>query len=285
MRFPASPARIGMLVGTLFLLDLAYRQLSGEGFGVLPVSLAVLNGVFLGLLLAWLVPLLHLRRSHLVGALWLTLFLIEFVSSLVEGYFFTTVFASVGELFAALPVLALFALAQAVLAGFILETQAEGDGVGDAFRRHLATRTFGAWAWRAVAAAVVYFPIYFSFGALVGPFVIEYYNEAGLGLVVPDISVIVPLELGRGLLHVVALLPMMVALRANRWTPFLAMAALLFIPGSILPLLTRTSLPAAIIPFHSLELLADSVVYGFVLSWLLGRGTEEARRSPRPAPT
>ncbi len=272
-----APLRTAILAATLFLIDVAYRQLSGEGITAVSTSLALLNGILLGLLLGWLVPLTGLRRLQLVGLLWLTLFIVEFASGMLEGYFFTTVFASVWQLFSALPIVALFALLQAGATGFILETQAPGEGIIDAFRRHLGARTRGSWAWRVAVASAAYLPIYFFFGALVGPFVIEYYNQAGLGLVIPPFTVIIPLELVRGLLYVVALLPILVALRVDRWTPFIALAALLYIPGSVLPLLTRATVPAAILPFHSLELLADSVVYGFVLSRLLRRGPGATR--------
>jgi hypothetical protein len=44
---------------------------------------------------------------------------------------------------------------------------------------------------------------------------------------------------------------------------------MLYIPGGLIALLGNPLLPAAIIPFHALEILADSIVYGFVLSRIL----------------
>jgi hypothetical protein len=44
------------------------------------------------------------------------------------------------------------------------------------------------------------------------------------------------------------------------------LAAMLYIPGGLIALLGNPRIPAPIIPFHGLEILADSIVYGFVLS-------------------
>lgn len=269
MKLTPSPPRIAGLIAALFLLDLASRGLAGEPLNLVTIGLAVMNGVLLGLVLAWLVPRLSLRRSHLLGLLWFALLIIEYASGMVEGYFYTTVFSSVWQLLAALPVVAGFALAQVGLASYLLLTQPGGPSFREALRKHLAFRSQWSWTWRIAAASALYLPIYYFFGALVGPYVLEYYTQAGIGLVLPPISVIIPLELARGLLYVAALFPILVVLRESRLISFLAMATLLYIPGALLPLLTQTSVPAAIIPFHSLELLADSLVYGLVLVWLL----------------
>ena len=50
-----------------------------------------------------------------------------------------------------------------------------------------------------------------------------------------------------------------------------ALSGMLFIPGALLPLLNNQELPQEIIPYHLVEILADSIVYGFTLSFILGQ--------------
>jgi len=79
----------------------------------------------------------------------------------------------------------------------------------------------------------------------------------------------------------VVLLPVIAALRGGKWTAFLALVLMLFVPGAFIPLIAAgaaSSLPAPIIPFHLLEILADSIVYGFALSRILGK----PGKLPRP---
>jgi len=134
----------------------------------------------------------------------------------------------------------------------------------------LERRGGGAWAGRILAGTLSYFPVYFFFGMLVSPFVMPYYTDSSFGLVIPPFTVIVPLEVLRGLMYVACLFPLVAALYSDRRTTAAAIIGMLFIPGALLPLLADQGLPAPIIPFHLVEILADSVVYGYILAWLLG---------------
>jgi len=139
-----------------------------------------------------------------------------------------------------------------------------------ALSSYLERRGGGAWAGRILAGTLSYFPVYFFFGMLVSPFVMPYYTDSSFGLVIPPFTVIVPLEVLRGLMYVACLFPLVAALYSDRRTTAAAIIGMLFIPGALLPLLADQGLPAPIIPFHLVEILADSVVYGYILAWLLG---------------
>jgi len=121
---------------------------------------------------------------------------------------------------------------------------------------------------RVALGALSYLPVYFFFGMLVIPFVMPYYTDPSMGLVIPPFTTIIPLEVLRGLMYVAVLLPVTACLDADRLTTSVALAGLLFIPGALLPLLADQGLPAQIIPFHLVEILADSVVYGHILARL-----------------
>jgi hypothetical protein len=81
--------------------------------------------------------------------------------------------------------------------------------------------------------------------------------------------VIIPVELFRGFVYTLVLLPLLATVVGGRTTKLIALAAMLYIPGGLIALLGNPGLPAPIIPFHGLEILADSIVYGFVLSRIL----------------
>jgi hypothetical protein len=104
---------------------------------------------------------------------------------------------------------------------------------------------------------------------LVSPIVIPYYRGPSFGLVVPPFTVIIPLEIVRGLMYVACLLPIAAAVGSDRRTMATALTGMLFIPGALMPLLADQGLPTPIIPFHLVEIFADSAVYGYVLARLL----------------
>jgi riboflavin transporter FmnP len=78
-------------------------------------------------------------------------------------------------------------------------------------------------------------------------------------------------ELFRGFVYTLVLLPLLATIVGKRATKFIALAVMLYIPGGLIALLGNPLLPAPIIPFHALEILVDSIVYGFVLSRILSK--------------
>ena len=65
--------------------------------------------------------------------------------------------------------------------------------------------------WRIVLSSV----IYFTFGGIVSPIVLPYYTSLSYGLRMPGFEVLAPLEIFRGFLYVIALLPLLAALRVQ----------------------------------------------------------------------
>jgi len=162
----------------------------------------------------------------------------------------------------------------AAAAAFLLGRGGPTTELRGALAEHLSTRTRRSWVVRIVAAGLVYFPIYFFFGMLVTPFVLPYYDNPAYGLVIPTFGVLVPVEILRGFLFALVLLPLLAALGGGKNTKFAALAAMLYIPGGFVALFGNTLLPPQIIPFHGVEILADSVVYGFALSRIVGARNE-----------
>jgi len=134
---------------------------------------------------------------------------------------------------------------------------------------YLSRRKSSAWILRIATGSLAYFPIYFFFGMLITPFVLPYYNNSSFGLRIPSFAVLIPVELFRGFVYTLTVLPLLATLAGGRTTRFAALASMLYIPGGLIPLLGNATLPAPIIPFHGVEILADSIVYGLLLSRIL----------------
>ncbi len=285
MKSSTVPVRPIVLAGALSVVDFVYRSASGEPMTWYSAGLSVLSGALLGMLLVWLTAQLVASKQALLGVLGFALFVVEFVVNMVEGYFFSTVFPSIGSLLAALPIVAAVALLQAALAVVLLPSKPVGMRLQFALREYVVSRGRAGWIVRWAVAAVAYLPVYLAFGAIVGPIVLPYYTDSQTGLVLPNGQTIVLVELFRGALYVLALFPVLALLRWSRRVAFLAVAGLVYIPGSLLPLVTRTWLPAQVIVLQSLELLGDALVYAFVLTRLLaprnlGAGTSGKQPTP-----
>jgi len=267
--------KVVVLLAVIWALD-AIGDLLVHGVQLTPSNLSYgfVTATAMAVFLAWLVPVVRLKLASVVLVLWVNLFAVEYMINYIEALFFTTMFAGsylsfVAALLRAAVVSAIVATAAAFLLG-------AGGGVADlrsSLRQHISTRTGRSWVVRFLVAGLAYFPIYFFFGMLVTPFVLPYYNNPAYGLVIPSFSVLIPVEILRGFLFVLVLLPLMVALGGGKNTKFAALAAMLYIPGGFVALFGNTLLPAAIIPFHGTEILADSIVYGFVLSRILSSRT------------
>ncbi|MEW6754612.1 MAG: hypothetical protein AB1505_27060 [Candidatus Latescibacterota bacterium] len=151
----------------------------------------------------------------------------------------------------------------------------------------------GLGSWRAgwpparciprILAAVVAFPaVYFGFGIIASPLVAEYYRDGVAGLALPAARVILGVELLRGLLFALAVLPVIRAWCGSRRELVRALGLALFVLGATFEIVLAYQLPLVLRVTHTVEILADSLVYAWVLVSLLapclGSGLEEPAR-------
>jgi len=261
------PVRTLALLLVIFVVSILTRLVENIPIAATQLAYYLLNGVILTGFLAWLVPKIHLGSRSLTLLVWLDLFVVGFLNNYVEAYFFTNTFDKAAVLVqsvaSTLTSSVIAATAAALLLGY------GSIGLTASLKAHFSARTRSSWVLRIAVGSVAYFPIYFFFGALIGPFVLPYYNNPSFGLRITPFTVIIPVELFRGFVYTLVLLPLLATIVGGRATKFIALAAMLYIPGGLIALLGNQLLPAAIIPIHALEILADSIVYGFVLSRIL----------------
>jgi hypothetical protein len=261
------PRRIAATVAALTAVDIVRKVSSGQTPSMSQLFFLALGYLLLSVYLVWLQDEMQLGFTGLASVLWLNLFVVGSLSNMIEGYFFTDIFKSGTVFIMGAVSMLFFSGLQAGLASIILE---KGDKkLKSSLAEYYADTDAFGWFKRVTIGTLSYFPVYFFFGVLVSPFVMPYYSDPSLGLVVPPFTVIIPVEILRGFLYVATLLPLAASLGSNRWTNAIAFAGMLFIVGAFIPLLGDQGLPPQIVPYHLIEILADSIVYGFVLSWTL----------------
>jgi hypothetical protein len=124
------------------------------------------------------------------------------------------------------------------------------------------------WAWRLVAALVAFPVIYFIFGLLVEPLVREYYVQGQFELALPSLSVIIPVQLLRSALFLLVSLPVILLWGESRTALILKLGFALFVFVGGFSMVTTYWFAWQLRVFHSLEILADEMLYALVLVML-----------------
>ncbi|MGP8070327.1 MAG: hypothetical protein ACLP5V_10600 [Candidatus Bathyarchaeia archaeon] len=263
------PARIFAVLLVIFAVPILTRLIENIPITATQLGYFLLNGAILTVFLAWLVPKMRLSRWSLTLLVWLELLVVEFLNNYVEAYFFTTRYSNPAVLVQSVASALISSLISATAAALLLGYGI--SGITTSLKEYLSTRTSSSWILRIAVGSLAHYPIYFFFGLLITPFVLPYYIDPSFGLRIPSFAVIIPVELFRGFVYTLVLLPLLATVVGERTTKFIALAAMLYIPGGLIALLGNPGIPAPIIPFHGVEILADSIVYGLVLSRVLSQ--------------
>jgi hypothetical protein len=145
------------------------------------------------------------------------------------------------------------------------------------------------WAWRLAVAWLLYPPIYYLMGRVVGPFVQHYYEDPSLNLglaMPPSMEVLLAMQVLRGALFLLAVLPIIFAWRGSKKGLWLWVGSVIFIQIAGLMIFQAYWLPAGLRIPHTLELLADSFLQAGVYALLLCfpmKAMESAVNSSKPA--
>jgi hypothetical protein len=126
-----------------------------------------------------------------------------------------------------------------------------------------------AWLWR-IPAAILAFPLaYFVFGAMVAPIVVPTYRAGVAGLVLPPLSIIMPVQLVRSTLFLLASLPFLILWKGKRGSLIFSLGLAHWLTVGIFGLLQAHQLSTTVRIAHSLEIGADSFAYAALLVLLL----------------
>jgi hypothetical protein len=224
------------------------------------IAIRLVSGILYVAIMTPLARRLGSRRLPRFLAIFVPLYLTGTVADLIEAYFYTsllTPFSLVAALiFEGLPLL--------VIAGIIAGLIPTDEDARHAprFREAVRERSFLSWLWRIVVAGAPYPAIYLVFAALVTPLEHAYYYDpafiASLHTVVPSTLTTVILEAVRGVLFVLAVLPVIAVKRESRWSTGVYLALIGAVLEAWIPLLGQTSWPVLMRVGNVLELTADA---------------------------
>jgi hypothetical protein len=265
---------IGMVAGgaALPLLGLDAPAMP-EGTDANTVALWFLLGsMLLALSLSWISRRLaggFVRRWLILA--WLT-WICSAVNMVLEAFFFmdTGAVSSVGTgLFTMLNLLlpcVTLSGAVALLFRPYKDSRLHGEAFWSKYR-------FAEWAWRSGVILLAYPVIYIIFGLLVNPFIADYYAQGAYELTAPTWGQLLPLQLARSVLLVLACLPVLIAWRGTQRALFWSLGITVFVCVAFMPVIAAYWFPWQLRLFHGLELLADSLAYSAVLTALLANRT------------
>jgi len=132
--------------------------------------------------------------------------------------------------------------------------------------------------WRVVIAWLAFPVIYIFFGMLVSPIVVPFYQDPSFGLKLPGWGTMLLVVLLRSALALAVTLPVLALWSRSRRSLLVALAITFFALMGAIGLAATTFLPPTLRIAHSLEILADSLVYSWVLVALL-----VSKNRPEPA--
>lgn len=195
---------------------------------------------------------------------WFFLFFLNLTSVAIEGSLFAPAVAPPSKLAVNLLRLAVVSVSvAAILAVFVGHAGSPPLAISESRRR------WYDWAWRVIAAAMVYLAVYFVIGGLNYAFVTHPYYESHAGsLTVPSTEVVFAYEPIRGILIALSVLPLVLALRMRGAQLAAVVGAMLFIVGGLVVLLPQTSLPLYLRVASLWEVFAQNVITGVACVYL-----------------
>lgn len=207
---------------------------------------------------------------------WLIFSVFFFVCFAVSNSIEDSIYSSTEGIMRMVPILVLPSVVfTGVMALLFQPTMDEGTppaALSDFFRG----RTWGEWTWRILAAIIAFPVVYFVFGIVASPIVTEYYRQGVADLVLPDVGVILSVQLLRGFLYLLASLPVLIVWSGSRRQLIFLLGIAFFVLGATFEIILAFQLPSVLRVTHSIEILADSLVYAWLLATLLVQRKGEA---------
>ncbi len=259
-------AVVTLVMGVMLLLD------AGNGL-VTAFVLLTLGGTLLALVLSPAIRHLPLARMQRVAVLWAVLFLVGYPINALEAMFFTTL--SPGQLIGQGVRVLGTSFIVAWLFDWLFPAQPPTASLGRRLREMLARRSWLSWLGRLVLCSLAYVLVYLVVGAVFYlAFTQPYYTDPALAEQLqlrapPDFGVILPLEIVRGLLFALVLLPLIATVRLGRRWLAVWLGLILFVAGALVSLLVNRSWPIPLRVYHGVEIFFQNFTLGLVIGYLL----------------
>lgn len=260
----------------------------GTGFGLglrtagflTTIWTSTLGGIFLVLAFFPLLQRSRLTRGGLFFALWFVAFVVTYLVSVIEMPYFTT-YSPNYVISLALQGL----LVSLVFAGLVVWLLKSTDGPvswPSAFHNWFSDRRWYNWLGRIVLCGLAYLLLYLVVGGIsYAVFTQQYYTDPKLASTLhlkppPSFGVILPLELARGCLFSLALIPIIVGVVMKRSRLALWLGLILVVVGDLVPMLQGQDLPLVLRVYTGVEILFQNgplgIFVGYVMSAKEGKG-------------
>jgi hypothetical protein len=253
----------------LFGLLIPIQGYVSVGFAIGTIATAILYGVTL----YYVNTNIPLGRKARFLITWLAIYSIQMLMPVLEGVFFSTQFEGAPELIFGALIFGWVLVMPTALAGAILFSPAKVQSFGELKRGYFERVSKVQFGGRFVIASALWMVIYFVFGTIVAPYVLPYYSEGGVGyqLVLPALQVILGLQLLRGFILVLFILPLIISTKLE-WKQLAGViTALLYIGGALAVFLISDQYPLVLRMIHGMEMFADAAFAGIAIAYLLGR--------------
>ena len=269
-----------MFIGLVYVILFMVTASIGVAFGALEISTTfvdpsivmfslLIGGILSAIVVGAVSVKLPLPRDQRIGVLFLTVYMFSYLIAAPETALFTTMSLSF-QIFILIQQLILN-LVLSILIGFLFTPPLISDRLITEVKSYFSQRDGKDWLWRFALAAVLFFPIYYFFGWVFSPVTAPYYNrpELRLGLVLPSFEVWLPVEIGRGLIYALTMIPLLAVLRMPRWRLGIWSGLILATVGAVVPQLVNASWPFSLRIGHGAEMVLDSFAQGLMIAWLL----------------
>lgn len=270
------------------VLFLALELVSGSRPSVQTVVVGLVTGAGFALVLLPLARRLPYRMRTRVLALFVPLYWINSLSNLVEAYFITSISHTT------LILGAVFLIVPAVLVSWLvarLFPAYEPAGHAPGIWELLAQRPFLSWAWRVLLAGLLFAVLIELFGVAWGPLISRYYHDpvyiAQAHIANPPAPAYVTWaeEYVRGVVFVLALLPVLAVMRGRGWPAILGVAGYVALIDAALeawlPML-GSAFPLGFRLGEGLDLTSDAVARGIFVAAVLALPALASQRWARP---
>jgi hypothetical protein len=255
-------ASVGALLGVM-------QTSSASGDPAIIILSMFIGGILLSPVMGPILTKLPLPRPQRIAVLFLTLYMFAYLIGAPEILLFTTMPLPL-QTFFLIDNLIVY-LVVAILIGVLFPPASVEADLASAVKDYFAQRKQRDWLWRFALAGVLFFPIYFFFGFVFSPITGPYYNrpELGLGLVTPSFDVMVPVEIARGLVCALTMVPLLAVLQMQKWRLGLWMGLILAVVAAVVPQVVNVGWPLPLRLGHGVEMACDGFAQGLMMAWLL----------------
>src|SRR5215831_8886371 len=280
--------RIVVVAVVYAVLFVGSGLLSGGRPSAQTIVVGLVTGAGFALALLPLARRLPYRMRTRVIAMFVPLYWIYSLSNLVEAYFITTyshAFLISGAIFLIVPALIVSWLVAWLFPAY--ERAPDQPGIWEL----LARRPLLSWAWRALLAGLLFAVFLELFGLAWGPLISRYYHDpayiAQAHIANPPAPAAVTWaeEYARGVVFVLALLPVLAVVRGRGWPAILGVAAYVALLDAALeawlPMLAGT-FPLGFRLGEGLDLTSDALARGTFVAALLALPALASRRPASP---